>query len=95
MRLSEKAKNTLMCAKFTKWGSRQLLVIERTLGWKTWFSNGEKWNRPDMGELFRAGLIDELITPSAPIVLVTDAGENIYRKLMGLETKQGIRNDTE
>lgn len=95
MALSEKAKETLKTAKPEKLFGRDMMFIERTLGWKTWATAGKKWRRPDIAELYREGLIEEYFSPGCPPVFVTEKGKEVYRELIDLETKQGIRNDTE
>jgi hypothetical protein len=87
MELSEKAKELLKTATPEKWCGHDMMFIERTLGWKTWDTAGKKWNRPDIAELYREGLISELFHPGCPPVFVTEKGIKVYRQLMDLDTK--------
>ena len=88
MNLSDKAKETLKTAASEKCGSRELMFIERTLGYKTWATGGKKWNRPEIGELYREGLIREFFHPWCPPVFLTEKGEEVLRAIK-LETREG------
>ena len=73
--LSERAVALLLSAKPVEYPNFAAWFIDRTLGWKTCLSGGQKWTRPDVAELYRAGLIAEWFSPGSPPCYLTSAGE--------------------
>ena len=62
-------------------------LIERTLGYKTWATKGEK-GRHDIAPLYKAGLVSEWFHPWAPPLYLTDKGisaRRILRKRLGYD----------
>lgn len=73
--LSDKAAQLLMSARCGDQLDWPELLIERTLGYETWRTNGEKGRRKDVAELYRHGLIAEMHSPWSRPCYLTEKGE--------------------
>lgn len=76
--LSEKAEKVLMSASH-RYGDG-VRYINRTLGYKTWATKGERGARADIAELYRHGLIAEYWHPWSPPVYLTEKGETEFKR---------------
>ena len=59
--------------------------IDRTLGYETWRTNGEK-GRKDIAPLYRAGLVQEWFSPWSQPLFLTPAGvkvRSVWRQELG------------
>ena len=71
--LSEKAAEVLMSAQSRK-DRPDLFLINRTLGYKTWATNGKRGAQPEVAELYRNGLVAEWFNPWCPPLYLTKEG---------------------
>ena len=79
--LADKAKGVLLSAKWSD--TWDLYVIKRTLGYKTWATGGERGARRDIADLYKAGLIRELLSPWHGEVYLTEKGVRRFKEMSG------------
>lgn len=76
LELSPKAEALLMTAKPETVGvlPHKVWMINRTLGFQTWQTQGVKGKRADVAELYRLGLVKEWANPWCPPLFLTREG---------------------
>jgi hypothetical protein len=75
VKLTKNAETALMKATKNHFG---FFEINRTLGYATWATKGEKGKRSDIAELYKKGLIVEWFNPWVPPCVLTKKGESAF-----------------
>ena len=91
--LSEAGRKCLLGAKRDR-HSDYMFFIERTLGWLTWSTQGERGHRKDVAELYRLGLVAEYHSPWSPPLYLTEKGMVAYHAMTEPNEKRSVEPAT-